>query len=141
MQAIQVSEVKTYLECHGIKPSAQRIAIMHYLMLNRIHPSVDTIYSALVNDIPTLSRTTVYNTLWLFVEQGAVSSLNIDRHNVRFDYSEYPHAHFFCHECSEIFDIPLQRSQVVKSVNNKALHIEQMDVYYRGVCSDCMAKK
>ena len=44
----------------------QRIAIMEYLMDNPIHPSADDIYTALSPSMPTLSKTTVYNTLKLF---------------------------------------------------------------------------
>lgn len=51
------------LQGHNIKPSVQRIAIMKYLMEHRTHPTVDEIYTALSPTIPTLSKTTVYNTL------------------------------------------------------------------------------
>jgi Fur family transcriptional regulator, peroxide stress response regulator len=42
-----------YLEHHGIKPSVQRLRIYEYLYRNRIHPTVDTIYSALSPSMPT----------------------------------------------------------------------------------------
>ena len=48
---------------YSIKPSMQRIAIMEYLMEHRTHPSADEIYTALSPSMPTLSKTTVYNTL------------------------------------------------------------------------------
>ena len=61
------SKVIEYLEEHDVKPSVQRIAVMDYLMTHRTHPTVDEIYHALEKQIPTLSKTTVYNTLKLFV--------------------------------------------------------------------------
>ena len=70
---------------HNIKPSMQRIAIMEYLMDNPIHPSADDIYTALSPSMPTLSKTTVYNTLKLFSEQGAALMLTIDEKNTNFD--------------------------------------------------------
>lgn len=69
---------RDYLEKCGIKPSLQRIAIVEYLMENRIHPTADDIYHALCIQVPTLSKTTVYNTMRLFAEQGAVLPLVID---------------------------------------------------------------
>ena len=51
------------LQSHSIKPSVQRIAIMQYLMDHHTHPTVDEIYTALAPGMPTLSKTTVYNTL------------------------------------------------------------------------------
>ena len=70
---------------HNIKPSMQRIAIMEYLMNHPIHPSADDIYTALSPSMPTLSKTTVYNTLKLFSEQGAALMLTIDEKNTNFD--------------------------------------------------------
>ena len=52
----------------------QRIAIMEYLMEHPIHPSADDIYTALSPSMPTLSKTTVYNTLKLVF--GARSGSN-----------------------------------------------------------------
>ncbi len=73
-----------YLISYNIKPSVQRIAIMDYLLAHKTHPSIDEIYLALCKDIPTLSKTTVYNTLKLFVEHGAALMLTIDEKNACF---------------------------------------------------------
>ena len=54
------------METHSIKPSFQRILILKYLIEMKNHPSVEIIFKHLMNDIPTLSKTTVYNTLNLF---------------------------------------------------------------------------
>lgn len=67
-----------YLLSYHIKPSVQRIAIMDYLLNHKTHPCIDEIYTALCKEIPTLSKTTVYNTLKLFVEHGAAKMLTID---------------------------------------------------------------
>ena len=47
----------------GLRQSQQRIAILQFLMLNDIHPTAEDIYNALKKDYPTMSLTTVYNTL------------------------------------------------------------------------------
>ena len=73
------------LQGHNIKPSVQRIAIMKYLMEHRTHPTVDEIYTALSPTIPTLSKTTVYNTLKILSEQGAAQTLTIDERNTCYD--------------------------------------------------------
>ena len=92
------------LQNHNIKPSVQRIAIMSYLMEHRTHPSVDEIYTALAPSIPTLSKTTVYNTLKLLSEQGAAQTLTIDERNTCYDAETSPHAHFLCKQCGKIYD-------------------------------------
>ena len=72
---MQEKEVYEYLTAHGVKASVQRVAVMQYLLQQMGHPTVDEIYQALVDHIPTLSK------------------------------------------------------------------IETADLYYRGVCSDCLAQQ
>ena len=60
------------LQQAGIRPSIQRIAVYAFLYENRIHPDVETVYNKLNPIYPTLSKTTVYNTLKLFEEKNIV---------------------------------------------------------------------
>lgn len=129
-----------YLQNFGIKPSLQRIAIAEYLMDNRIHPTVDDIYNALYVKVPTLSKTTVYNTLKLFAEQGAVLALVIDDKNVRFDIDTSCHAHFQCCGCNRVFDIPLEKTELLQVRQIDDLLITESHLYYKGYCKDCRNK-
>ena len=58
---LHTGDIGNYLKKHNIKPSYQRMKIFQYLLDNHNHPTVDTIYRALCTEIPTLSKTTVYN--------------------------------------------------------------------------------
>ena len=102
---MQEKEVYDYLTAHGVKVSVQRVAVMQYLLQQMGHPTVDEIYQALVDHIPTLSKTTVYNTLRLLMEHGVVRMLTIDGKNANYDGVTEPHAHFLCHQCGRIFNI------------------------------------
>lgn len=129
-----------YLQNFGIKPSLQRIAIAEYLLDNRTHPTVDDIYNALYIKVPTLSKTTVYNTLKLFAEQGAVLALVIDDKNVRFDIDTSCHAHFQCCGCNRVFDIPLEKTELLQVTQIADLLITESHLYYKGYCKDCRNK-
>lgn len=130
-----------YLLKFGIKPSVQRIAIMNFLLHNRIHPSVEDIYNALCVSIPTLSKTTVYNTLKLFAEQGALLALVIDEKNVRFDIDTSNHAHFQCVECCRVFDVPVENIGYMKPEKIKEFTVTEVHLYYKGYCRDCLQRK
>lgn len=131
-----------YLVAHGIKPSVQRMAMMEYLLEHRTHPTADEIYSALIARIPTLSKTTVYNTLRLFVEQGVATQLTIDERNVCFDAVREPHAHFLCRRCNRVYDLPLRYNDLRTAADLPAsFSAETADLYYRGVCADCACKE
>ena len=90
------------LKSKGVSPSQQRIQILEYLLKNKIHPSVDTIFQNLVNQIPTLSKTTVYNTLALLREKQLIQVI-IDNNEIRYDADTEFHGHFKCLECGAIY--------------------------------------
>jgi len=124
---------------YDIKPSAQRIAIMEYLLTHRTHPTADEIYTALSPSMPTLSKTTVYNTLRLFTEHGAALMLTIDDRKVCFDGDTSPHAHFLCKHCLRVYDLPLPNAvELIGNVSSYGHAITEAHVYYRGVCNDCL---
>lgn len=136
-----INEIHEYLLKFDIKPSVQRIAIMNFLIHHRIHPSVEDIYNALVVSIPTLSKTTVYNTLKLFAEQGALLALVIDEKNVRFDIDISNHAHFQCVECCKVFDVPVKDIKHVEKKEIGEFMVTEVHLYYKGYCKDCQRKK
>ncbi len=133
-------ELVSELEKYGIKASVQRMAIMHYLLTHRIHPTVDEIFTALSPKYPTLSRTTVYNTLKLFVEHGATQMLTIDEKVTCFDGDVTPHAHFLCRRCGRILDIPLQNvnGQDFSHMTIDGNQVAEIHQYYKGICKTCL---
>lgn len=130
-----------YLADKGIHFSQQRIVIMDYLLNNRTHPTAEEIFLALSPSMPTLSRTTVYNTLRLFADMGAIQVIKIDEKNARFDADTEMHGHFLCDSCGAIIDIPLPDSLQVSSQTNPHLAEHQVvssHIYYHGTCGNCL---
>lgn len=125
-------------EC-GINPSVQRIAIMNYLLTTCSHPTAEDVYTALSEAMPTLSRTTVYNTLRLFAEHGAARMLTIDERKVCFDGQMHPHAHFLCRRCNALYDMPLPENvePEPKLTVPEGYEVEEVHYYYRGLCRKC----
>jgi Fur family ferric uptake transcriptional regulator/Fur family peroxide stress response transcriptional regulator len=131
----QTEAIQRLQQC-GIKPSLQRIAVMEYLLKNYTHPTVDTIFNKLQPAIPTLSKTTVYNTLNLLAAQGAVSEITIDDKNVRYDANTSQHAHFKCTQCGKLYDLPVNPKLIaIKQINN--FMITESQYYYKGYCPKC----
>ena len=135
---MNIKEVHNHLRIHGIKPSMQRVSIMQYLLENRTHPTIDQIFTDLLPIIPTLSKTTVYNTLKLFYEQNAVLALTIDEKNIRYDGYTSDHAHLKCKKCGMIYDIPLEKSVLTPLAQTGDNYtIEETQIYFLGVCKKC----
>jgi len=134
------AKIRGFLESRGVKPSYQRLKILEYLMVNRDHPSVDTIFNALCEEIPTLSRTTIYNTLSLFTEKGIVSSLTIVNNELRYDLSQEPHAHFRCIECNALLDVDVD-TDIFTTDTIEEHQVEEIQIIFRGRCKNCLELK
>lgn len=134
-----VENIGEYLKSHEIKPSYQRMKIFEYLIVNRNHPTVDTIYQALIKEIPTLSKTTVYNTLNLFVEKKIVTVIVIEENETRYDADVSIHGHFKCQQCGEVYDINIRMDDIdISTLDN--FQINEHHVYFKGICEKCLKK-
>ncbi|MEA4981573.1 MAG: transcriptional repressor [Paludibacter sp.] len=130
-------EAHRYLMRYSIRPSVQRTAIMEYLMNHKTHPTVEEIYLALNPSIPTLSKTTVYNTLNLFSEKGAVQVLTIDDKNARYDADVSRHGHFYCRSCGKVHDVFNMKPEAYVIPYNEDFLVDAIEVSYYGTCKAC----
>lgn len=126
----------------GIRPSIQRIAVYSWLCEHPIHPDVETVYDALNPIYPTLSKTTVYNTLKLFEEKKIVQSIKIEDDKLRFDAEMKDHLHFKCIKCNGIFDVfaGTEVSQLFNNISTmvpKGFSISKIQTNLWGICQNC----
>ena len=96
--------------------------------------------AALSPDYPSLSKTTVYNTLKLFRSSGVVQGVTIEDGEMRFDSDVSKHAHFKCTECDHVYDLFFDPEQFLPNVP-EGFGIMEVHVNYRGCCPDCAGKK
>ncbi len=128
------------LKAHGIKPSLTRMMIFEYLKTAQKHPNVDEIYQALQSRIPTLSKTTVYNTLHLFTEKSIARAVMLKDQENRYDLAAHPHAHFQCLHCNEVFDVAMMPDFDLNQLMPNH-EIQDVSVLISGVCETCKAKE
>ena len=135
-----MTETAALLSEKGIKPSYQRLRIFEYLAGTKAHPSVDTIYRNLAPEIPSLSRTTVYNTLSLFVKAGMAVPIYIDGDELRYDADTSEHGHFRCRVCGGVFDFPVTPGSVSPELP-RGFKAELVQLYCVGLCPNCKDKE
>ena len=135
---MMVISVGDFLKSHDIKPSYQRVKIYEFLKNSKEHPTVDVIYSALNPEIPTLSKTTVYNTLKVFIEKGIAMAITIDENEVRFDADVDMHGHFKCYNCHNVFDFNMEDLEMPPMLNG--FQIMERQLFYYGLCDHCNLK-
>ena len=133
---LHTGAIGNYLTNPNINPSYQRMTIFPYLFAHPNHPTVDTIYRALCTEIPTLSKTTVYNTLNLFIEKKLVYVIVIEENETRYDLLTHTHGHFKCTCCGAVFDVELS-IDYSKSQELLGCDIEEKHIYFKGICRNC----
>ena len=120
----------------NIRPSLQRMAVYGFLVENPIHPTVDTIYQALHPEIPTLSKTTVYNTLKQLVDCGLVQTVTIEDGELRYDANISNHLHFKCIKCEEVFDV-FTEIPLPENLLPEGFVVSKKQTNIWGTCSNC----
>lgn len=111
-----------------------RILIYDYLREHRTHPTADEIYSALSPMAPTLSKTTVYNTVKLLTGANVIKMITIEEQQARFDACTNLHGHFLCTCCGKIFDF---NTDEPKSDLPKGFNTNTKEIFFTGTCSSC----
>ena len=134
--AISYENLKEEPKNRNIRLSHQRLKILEFIANNRIHPTVDNIYNALHKEIPTLSKTTVYNTLKTLVDADLVKIVNIEENEARYDIDTDSHGHFKCESCGDVFDFDIDIDSFI-SDELVGFKINHRDVYFKGICNNC----
>jgi Fur family peroxide stress response transcriptional regulator len=125
------------------KRSHQREAIITYLCSRKDHPTADQIYTALREEMPSLSLGTVYRNLALLAETGQILKLSCDGRMDRYDADIRPHYHVLCTECGAVEDLLLAYDHKLDE-NAAASYggtIQNHMVIFYGTCTACSQKK
>lgn len=121
----------------GINPSVQRIQVLDYFLNYKTHPTAETIYAHLRQDMPAISKATVYNTLSLFEEKGLVTVFATDQGKARYDLIEYPHGHFICQSCGQATNVSYE---IDYDPIIEGFEVQSEELVIRGICDKCLAK-
>ena len=123
----------------GLRPTPQRVAVLTFLFKkegpNR-HVSAEDVYTSLVAEYPTLSRTTVYQTLESLCKCDIISKLTFNEGEMLFDAETTPHGHFKCTKCGGLFDFAYPSTAKFPPPPSEYL-VQETYLYYKGLCRKC----
>ncbi len=133
-------KIKEELGAQGLRPSYQRIRILEYMHTIVGHPTADEIYAALLPEIVSLSKATIYNTLNAFVAAGLLHVISMDGLEKRYDLLTHSHGHFKCDRCGTIINFPYDLEKVhIKELSN--FKISEKNIYFNGLCPECLKQE
>lgn len=125
------------LKKKSIQITPQRLEILRYLDNNRNHPTAYQIYNDLKKNNPSLSKTTVYNSLEILNKHKIINSISISGLELRYDIKYEMHHHFMCKKCGRIIDIDIACPNIKKTLE-MGHEIEEVHGYFKGICKDCL---
>ncbi|THB66036.1 MAG: transcriptional repressor, partial [Spirochaetaceae bacterium] len=90
----------------GLRMTPQRMAICQTLAGRFDHPTAQSIYDEVKVDFPSMSLTTVYQTLDTLLRLGAITSLgSAGDDTIHFEVNTEPHVNLACLTCHRICDL------------------------------------
>ncbi len=122
------------------RKSKQREAILRLLKRANSHPTAAQIYEQVREEIPKISKGTVYRNLGVLRKIGLILELNLNGTNVsRYDAIRENHYHFRCEKCGRVFDIdePVDKDLDRRVTLKTGLKISHHELEFHGLCRDC----
>ena len=133
--------IKRSLQGSGLRCTAQRYALMAFLMDYKGHPTAAEIFDAVNRVDPRSSRATTYNNLRDLVKAGLVREVAVEGRAGRFDLTGMRHHHFVCDRCGNVedmewYDVP---KPAPRSLGKRV--VRECQVIFRGLCANCSPRR
>jgi len=126
---------------HGkdLRVTPQRRVIFELLVEEKSHPTAEDVYQRVLNELPDVSRTTVYNTLHELVALGELAPVkNLGDDGIRYDTNTDDHHHLYCLRCHALVDVDQDFEGLELEVEGKAgYRIVGKRVTFYGYCPEC----
>lgn len=136
-------KIATRLDQAGVKPTANRILVLRYLLGSRQPLSL----LELEAHLETLDKSSISRVLSALHTHGLVHAIEDGRGVVKYEVCHAEgecsvndmHAHFYCEKCGEIFCLREVAAPVVTMPKGFRLH--SINYMLKGLCPACAAKE
>lgn len=139
-----IDVVKLKLKEEGYKLTPQRRSIVDIMIKNEgKHLNSEEIYDLVKVSCPEIGLATVYRTLQLLDDIGAVSKLNLDdgccRYEINLNDETHNHHHLICKKCNKIIEVEEDLLETLEEQieKNYGFKIFDHDVKFFGMCNSC----
>jgi Fur family peroxide stress response transcriptional regulator len=131
-------EIAGAFQAVALRQTAQRYAVLEFLVKHSVHATAEEIYRAVNRSDPRASRATVYNSLRSLARAGLVREVAAEGNAARFDASLRRHHHFICDGCGRVDDIPWFDLPAPPGRSSlKGRQVRAYEVIFRGLCESC----
>ena len=135
----EASDVVRSLREHSVQVTAQRIAVLHAVAAHP-HATAEQITTWVRDQIGSISRQAVYDTLGVLEQAGLVRRIQPIGSPARFeDRVGDNHHHIICRNCGALADIDcaVGLAPCLTPSESHGFDIDEADVSYWGTCPSC----
>lgn len=133
--------IKRSLDGSGLRCTAQRYAVLAFLMECTGHPTASEIFEGVNRLDPRSSRATTYNNLRDLVQTGLVREVAVEGRAARFDAKDMRHHHFICDRCGNVEDIDWYNVPKPSSRSLGKRILREYELIFRGLCAKCAPRR
>jgi len=125
----------------GLKATGPRMVILAALEQDHGHPTAEQLYETLRQEHPSLSLSTVYQTLDAFIRNGLCRRVSGPGDRLRVDGTPPNHDHAVCRLCGAIFDVDRDQLQlpIPPGRLSNGLMVTGVRLEYEVICQGCQA--
>ena len=134
-----MSERVARLHRAGLKATGPRMVILSALEQDHGHPTAEQLYETLRQDHPSLSLSTIYQTLDVFLRTGLCRRVSGPGDRLRVDGTPQDHDHAVCRWCGAIFDVDRDQVQlpIPPGYLSNGLMVTGIRFEYEVICRAC----
>ena len=127
------------LRQHGLQVTAQRLAVLRGVSA-RPHGTADDVAEVVRDEIGTISRQAVYDSLGILAEKGLIRRIQPAGSSARYeDRVGDNHHHLICRICGRTVDVDcaVGEAPCLTADDAAGFEIDEAEVVYWGRCPDC----
>jgi Fe2+ or Zn2+ uptake regulation protein len=131
-------EIEDLLRNRGFSLTPQRRGIVRRLTEHGGHWTAAELLEHVSGEFPMASRATVYSTLALLRDLGALVTVPAPAGELRFDADPEPHQHFVCLRCGHLEDVPEGWFPVaIPTEAAPGFEVHRYRIVAEGLCASC----
>lgn len=138
------TKLAEYLDSKRLRRTPERFAILEVVFLHNDHFGIEALYDEMEERSYHVSRSTIYNTIELFIECGLVRKHQFGTNQAVYEkvISSGNHHHLICTECGKIKEVKdVDLMTYISGRRYGAFSVSYISLYVYGVCSTCQRKK
>ena len=137
----RLQSFRELLRSRGLAVTHQRLGVYRSLLQDDSHPEADRLFARVRREMPTISLGTVYKTLDMLKELGAITEVHATKNATRYEAILEPHHHLVCERCGSIIDLYERKYTRLRPTARAAagFEVRSCSVQFRGLCRECAA--